>query len=148
MWATDHPTDEPIASRPMSLRLPRWTALLVLPLLVGALLLMHGLDANAGASPVDAAMAHSLIEASPHSHDHPASAGNADRDCDHCTAGHLMAACAAVIATVGAVRLRRSAGLGRLLTVLRRAATGPLPALRDVIHPPEPAWVRLSVMLR
>ena len=93
-------------------------------------------------------MAHSLIEATPHSHDHPASAGHADRDCDHCTAGHLIAACAAVIATVGAVRLRCSAGIGRLLTLVHRAASGPLRALRDVIHPPEPAWVRLSVMLR
>lgn len=127
----------------MSLRLPRWTVLLALPLLVGALLVMHGLDAGAP----DATMAHSPVEAMPHSHDHPAPASPDDRGCDHCLTGHLIAACAAVVATVGAIRLRRSTTVGRLAAAPHRVAARSLRILREVVRPPEPAWVRLGVML-
>lgn len=129
----------------MSLRLPRWTALLALPLLIGALLIMHGLDAKASAN--SATTAHASVEATSHSHGHPAQATSSERGCDHCTAGHLMAACTAVIVTVGAIRLRRSTTLGRLAVAPHRVAAGSLKILRDVVRPPEPAWVRLGVML-
>ncbi|MFP5256524.1 MAG: hypothetical protein ACLGI8_11835 [Acidimicrobiia bacterium] len=62
----------------------RWTALLVLPLLVGALLLMHGLDARAHVdrSPEPAPMA-----AVGHSDAAEPTAGHGAEHCSSCAAG-------------------------------------------------------------
>jgi hypothetical protein len=87
----------------MSTRLPRWTSLLVLPMLVGALLLMHGLDAHAGdTNPVSASTAESVVE-HPHDESTPAEHGH----CPDCLAGHVMAACVAIITAIGGLGLVR-----------------------------------------
>lgn len=121
----------------------RW-ALVALPLLAGAVLLMHGLDSRASERST-AALAQGL------SHEHPGEAEGSHDDghCADCHLGHLMAACVAVFAAVVTF-----AG-GRRLRV-HIAATKPVAAAstwRDRawglrLHPPEPAWVRLAVMQR
>ena len=123
------------------LRLPRWTALLVLPLLVGALLLMHGLDAGATTTGL-----HGTSTAAP-THDHPAEtpAEHHDDGCEACAVGHVMAACVAIVATVVGLRLARRA-TGIRLSSLVDAATDCIRAVRQLLRPPDPAWVRLAVM--
>ena len=135
----------------MPTRLPRWTWLLVLPMLVGALLLMHGLDAGAGDhhSPA-AATAAPAVDA--HAHTEPgvhldASASvPEDGHCLDCLAGHVMAACMAIITTIVGIGLARRRLGGGLITALaatlERAASG----LVESQRPPESAWVRQSVM--
>jgi hypothetical protein len=124
-----------------SLRLPRWTALLALPLLAGALLLMHGLDA--GANTVGHSGA-STVEAT-HAHQGETPAEHHDAGCPGCAVGHVMAACVAIVATVIGLRLaQRSAGTH--LSTLVATATGSLRAARQLLRPPDPAWVRLAVM--
>lgn len=121
-------------------RIPGWTALLVLPLLVGAFLLMHGLDARAGttgATVVAAVPAH--VEQDGHAADHD------DEHCIACAFGHAMAACVAIVATVIGVRLTRRL-VGVRVPTLVDAATRWARAVREVLRPPEPAWVRLAVM--
>lgn len=135
----------------MAARLPRWTWLLVLPMLVGALLLMHGLDAGASAhhGPTVAAQsvdAHSYADAGSH-HDRTTFAASEDGDCSNCLTGDLMAACMAIIVTtivgVGLARHRLGGGLvTALATRLGSAARG----LIESARPPDPAWVWLSVM--
>lgn len=122
------------------LRLPRWTALLVLPLLAGALLLMHGLDAGATTTGPHGASA----VASDHSHHGETPAEHHDAGCEDC-AVHVMAACVAIVATVVGLRLARRAAGTRLSTLVDRA-TGRIRAARQLLRPPEPAWVRLAVM--
>jgi hypothetical protein len=123
------------------LRLPRWTALLVLPLLAGALLLMHGLDAGASTAGL-----HGVAAAAP-THDHRAEtpAEHRDAGCDGCTFGHVMAACVAIAATVVGLRLARR-GTGTRLSTLVASSTGRIRAARQLLRPPDPAWVRLAVM--
>lgn len=123
------------------LRLPRWTALLVLPLLAGALLLMHGLDA--GASATGPAGASAVAPAHRHQGDTPPE--HHDAGCDGCTVGHVMAACVAIVATVVGVRIARRAAGARLSTLVATAAAH-LRAARLLLRPPNPAWVRLAVM--
>lgn len=122
-------------------RLPRWTTLMVLPLLVGAFLLMHGLDARASTNGVAeaAAAAPGHVEQDGQSENHGA------EHCGGCAVGHVMAACVAIIATVVGVRLARRP-LRTLITTLVVAATQWARATREVLRPPEPAWVRLAVM--
>lgn len=122
-------------------RLPRWTTFLVLPLLVGAFLLMHGLDARVGTTGAAeaAATAPGHVEQDAQSNDHGA------EHCGGCAVGHVMAACVAIIVTVVGVRLARRP-IGTLFTTLVVAATGWVRATHDVLRPPEPAWVRLAVM--
>lgn len=117
---------------------PLW-ALLALPVLVGAVLLMHGLDA-------EAAEAH----AAPAATDGPVSDGqhhDGRQRCASCTVGHVAAVCVAVLAgaTALVVATRRSrprgAGVARPLSA----------SLRTRIQPstrPErpPLWVELAVM--
>jgi hypothetical protein len=123
------------------LRLPRWTALLILPLLVGALLLMHGLDAGATTTGLHGASAN----ASTHAHDAEAPADHHGAGCDGCAVAHVMAACVAIVVTVVGLRLaRRAVGL-RLATAVD-TAVGRIRAARQLLRPPDPAWVRLSVM--
>ena len=121
------------------LRLPRWTVLLVLPLLAGALLLMHGLDA--GTHTTAAALAHVDVESDGHGHHTPG--------CESCPGTHhLLAACMAIAATAATLRLARRTGC-RLAIAVRSVVT---PAARfgvrlaELARPPDPGWVRLSVM--
>ena len=123
------------------LRLPRWIALLVPPLLAGALLLVHGLDAGATTTGVHGASA----VASDHTHQSETPAERHGAGCDGCAVGHVMAACAAIVATVVGVRLAQRASAGHVSTVVD-AATGSIRAARQLLRPPEPAWVRLAVM--
>ena len=123
------------------LRLPRWTAVLVLPLLVGALLLMHGLDAGAGATGLHGASA----VAADHSHQGEGPGEHHDGGCDGCAIGHVMAACVAIVATAVGLRVVRRVA-GTRLSTLVAAATGRVRAARQLLRPPDPAWVRLAVM--
>ncbi|MGH9275071.1 MAG: hypothetical protein ACRDZU_10525 [Acidimicrobiales bacterium] len=122
-------------------RLPRWTALLVLPLLVGALLLMHGLDAGATTSGPHGAVA----VASDHSHQDEAPAEHHDAGCDGCAIGHVMAACVAIVATVVGLRIAWRVAGPRLPTFVD-TAIGSARAARQLLRPPDPVWVRLAVM--
>ena len=123
------------------LRLPRWTALLVLPLLAGALLLMHGLDAGATTTELHGASA----AASDHSHQSGAPAEHHGAGCDGCAVGHVMAACVAIVATVVGLRLARRVA-GTRVAALAATATGRIRAARQLLRPPDPAWIRLAVM--
>jgi hypothetical protein len=123
------------------LRLPRWTAVLVLPLLVGALLLMHGLDAG---STTDGLHGASAI-APTHAHQGEAPAEHHDTGCDGCAVSHVMAACVAIVATVVGLRLARRAVGVRVSTLVGSARDG-IRAARQLLRPPDPAWVRLAVM--
>jgi hypothetical protein len=123
------------------LRSSRWTALLILPLLAGALLLMHGLDAGAGANPLREVPA----SASTHAHGGETSTEHHDAGCDGCAAGHVMAACVAIVATVVGLRLARR-GMGIALVPLVDSAVGRVAAARARVRPPDPAWIRLAVM--
>jgi hypothetical protein len=123
------------------LRLPRWTALLVLPLLAGALLLMHGLDAGATTDGL-----HEASAAAPtHSHQGTSPAEHHDPGCDDCAVGHVMAACVAIVATVVGLRVARRDAGGRVSTFVG-STTGRVGAARQLLRPPDPAWVRLAVM--
>jgi hypothetical protein len=123
------------------LRLPRWTALLLLPLLAGALLLMHGLDAGATTDWLHGAP----VAAPTHSHQGDAPAEHHDAGCDGCAVGHVMATCMAIVATVVGLQLARRAVGVRKSMLVGSAADGVRSALQ-VLRPPEPAWVRLAVM--
>lgn len=121
------------------LRLPRWTALLVLSLLAGALLLMHGLDAGGHATA--AVPAH--VDAEGDRHDHGTSG------CESCPGTHhLLAACMAVAATAATLRLARRTrcrfAVARRSFAMQVGRAGS--RLVELARPPDPAWVRLSVM--
>lgn len=123
------------------LRLPRWTALLVLPLLVGALLLMHGLDAGATTTGARGAVA----VASDHSHHGEAPGEHHDGGCDGCAIGHVMAACVAIVVTLVGLRAARRVA-GTRLSILLDTAMHQIRSARQLLRPPDPAWVRLAVM--
>jgi len=121
------------------LRLPRWTVLLVLPLLAGALLLMHGLDAGATTDEL-----HAASGAAPRlAHRGETPAEHHDTGCDSCVFGHVVAACVAVVATVVGLRVARRATGTRMSTLV--SALGRIRAARR-LRPPDPTWVRLAVM--
>lgn len=130
----------------MSSRLPRWTGLLFLPLLIGALLLMHGLDAHAS-EVVPGASASLAASAAPeaHHHDNPVPASD-HHGCVDCLAGHLMAVCAAVITSIATIGLARRLLAGRCLATSVAAVAGRARAVVELVRPPDPAWVRLAVM--
>lgn len=121
------------------LRLSRWTALLVLPLLTGALLLMHGLDADAAPDAVHA----SSVVAPAHHGDTPLE--HHEGGCDGCAGGHIMAACVAVVVTIVGLRATRHTARTRWPMLLEVAA-GPRGAAHQALRPPDPAWIRLAVM--
>ena len=123
------------------LRLPRWTALLVLPLLAGALLLMHGLGAGATTTGLHGPSA----VASDHSHQSATPAEHDDAGCEGCAVGHVMAACVAIVATVVGLRFARRV-IGARVSTLVDTTAGHVRAARRLLRPPEPAWVRLAVM--
>lgn len=117
------------------LRLPRWAALLAVPLLAGAVLIMHGASADTAHA---GARAHEAHSAEAHR--------DADADCTSCVVSHLLVACVAVVTTATAVTAARRHLSGRL-RVLPALAAPRLRRVRDVLlRPPEPAWVRLTVM--
>lgn len=118
---------------------PRWAALAALPLVVAAVLLMHGLDASAGApAPATASAEH-----------HHSAGTDHHGTCDSCPGPHhLVMACVAVVATIGTCRAARRlstrmrAGVPAVRTVATRARS----LLIDAMPPPGPVWVRLSMM--
>lgn len=127
----------------MVVRLPRWTWMLVLPLLAGALLLMHGLDSHAGdAHPVGDSSAPSVVQV--HSHDE--STPGEHEHCLDCWAGHVVAACVAIITAVGGIGLGRRLLARISLAILATALAGRVRGVAELARPPDPAWVRLSVM--
>ena len=117
--------------------------MLVLPMLVGALLLMHGLDAHAGESRHSGTSASAgIVDEHPRDESTPGDHGH----CVDCLAGHVMAVCVAIITAIGGLGMVR-----RLLTRGNLAATAAAVADRvrglvEPARPPDPAWVRLSVM--
>jgi hypothetical protein len=104
---------------------------------------MHGLDAHAGD-------AHAMDEAAPTAamveHEHDGSTPDQHAHCIDCLVGHVMAACVAIITTIGGIGLARRllarAGVPAAPAVLAARLRG----LLEVARPPDPAWVRLSVM--
>jgi hypothetical protein len=127
----------------MPTRLRRWTWLLVLPMLVGALLLMHGLDAQAGDSHHSGTSASAgVVEEHPHDVVTPADHGH----CADCLAGHVMAACVAIIVALGGIGLVRRLLARGGLAAPAAAVAGRARSLVELARPPDPAWVRLSVM--
>jgi hypothetical protein len=121
--------------------LPRWAALAALPVLVGAVLLMHGLDARAGGSVTPVSPVAERHETG-HDHDH-------DRGCDSCPGPHhLLAACLAVVATIGTCRAARhlTTRVRSAIAAARHDASRVGAVLNELVRPPDPAWVRLSVM--
>ena len=127
----------------MPTRLPRWTWSLILLTLVGALLLMHGLDAQAGDTHHSGTSASvGAVEEHPHDVLTPADHGH----CVDCLAGHVMAACVTIITAIGGLGLvRRHLVRGRA-AALAAAVAGRVRGLVELPRPPDPAWVRLSVM--
>ena len=127
----------------MPTRLPRWTWSLVLLTLVGALLLMHGLDAQAGDSHAAGTFASaSVVEEHLHDESTPADHGH----CVDCLAGHVMAACVAIITAMGGVGLVRRIMTRGSLAAPATAVADRVRGLVELARPPDPAWVRLSVM--
>lgn len=121
----------------------RW-ALLALPLLVGALLLMHGLDT--GSTEPGTGTGTGTAHTAAHGHDEAAPDSHDDGHCASCDVAHLMAACVAILATIAtfiaAHRLyTRGTAIRRMTSAQRRRLDW-----RDLLRPPEPAWVRLAVM--
>ena len=117
--------------------------MLVLPMLVGALLLMHGLDAQAGDTHHSATAASAgVVEAHPHDVLTRADHGH----CADCLAGHVMAACVVIITAIGGLGLGRRLLTWRSLMAPAAAVAGRVCALVELARPPDPAWVRLSVM--
>ena len=141
--AERHPDDlgQYRSSSMSPLRFPRWTAALLVPLLAGALLLVHGLDAGATTSG-----SHGAVAGAPeHTHHGDTPSEHHDVDCDSCAVDHVMAACVAIVATVVRLRLARRAVRVRVSTLVALAVGG-IRAARQLLRPPEPAWVRLAVM--
>lgn len=138
-----------------------WPALVVLPVLVGALLLMHGLEgAAASAHPTavqKASHAHAASDGGALAGDRapaaaaalPADAG--EQRCEQCAVHVIAVACMAVVTTVATTlcaRHRKATRAGAPAPSLAGAARA-LPLARSGLwRPPEPAWVRLAVIQR
>lgn len=128
----------PVASRGMRRgAAARGIGLFALPLLVLALLFMHGLSAR----PDAAGSSHGAL-----SHEHGAAPGHHD-DCPDCL-HHLVTTCVAVLSALAIWRLtRRLVGRSpadRELTPDDGAAVWG--TLRPLGRPPDPPWIRLGVM--
>ncbi len=142
-WSDRRP-ERAVRSNPMPVRLPRWTWVLVLPMLVGALLLMHGLDARAGESHASGPAAATAGAGAEHHHDRSAPSEHGTH-CADCMAGHVMVACVAIITAVGVIRAaRRLLAGGRPVSAV--AVVDRVRSLVELARPPDPPWVRLSVM--
>ena len=118
------------------------TALTVI--VAGGLLLMHGLDTHgsqmrpAGVGEVSAVDGHGG-----HGTDH---LDGESSHCDGCMAGAVMAACVAVITGFVSLSLVRGVLGARRSTPTLPSALARLRRAVDVCRPPDPAWIRLSVM--
>jgi hypothetical protein len=126
----------------MPTRLPRWTWLVVLPMVVGALLLMHGLDAHASPAHPAGGSAGAAVDEHPHGQ----SAAGDEGHCSDCVAGHVMAACVAIISAIGGIGLVRSRLTRRSPAATAAAVVVRVRGLAEQARPPDPPWVRLSVM--
>ncbi len=126
----------------MPVRLPRWTWLVVLATLVGGLLWMHGLDAQAGDAHPGAPAAASVVTEHSHHASTPADHGH----CLDCTAGHVMVVCVAILTALGGIAFARRLVARARPAALVAAGAGRLRGLVELARPPDPAWVRLSVM--
>jgi hypothetical protein len=104
---------------------------------------MHGLDAHLGAlhPPEVAAAGH--VDAD---HPHDGSTPTEDGHCADCAAGHMMAACVAIITAIGGFGLVRRFLTRGSLTAPATAMVSQVRALVELAHPPDPVWIRLSVM--
>ena len=134
--ATRTPKGAVSVSAMVSTRRTLWV-LLTLPMLAGAVLLLHGLDAQA-AEAHTAPSSEAASARDGHHHDAP-------DHCASCSIGHLAAACVAIVVTTSALIItsRRKVGARAafttpaLLRVVRRSSTR---------SPRPPAWVELAVM--
>ena len=113
---------------------------LALALLIGGLLLMHGLEASVAGGHGS----HGSEAAALHADDTHHAPSDAAAHCPDCWS-HALAACLAVLAglvTLHVARRRLRAGTGVVLPLaLARARER-----WELWRPPEPAWVRLAVM--
>jgi len=108
-----------------------------LPLLVLALLFMHGLSARPDAAGSSQGAT---------SHEHGATPGHHD-DCPDCL-HHLVTTCVAVLTALAAWRLTRRLADRSPLGVDPGAGDGaPVwRTLKPLGRPPDPAWIRFGVM--
>ena len=118
------------------------TALTVI--VAGGLLLMHGLDTHGSQmQPVAVSEAVAVDGHGGHGVDHHDDDGS---HCEGCMAGAVMAACVAVITVFASWSLiRRVLGASRSTPLLMSGLDRFRRAV-DVFRPPDPAWIRLSVM--
>lgn len=147
MATTQHPTASwfvPIRCIGMIRRRFRFASITVLTLMVaGGLLLMHGLDTH-GSQMHTAAVGEmgALDGHGGHGVDHH------DRDeshCEGCMAG-AVAACVAVMTAFVSWSLIRYGLAARRSTLSLLAVLDRFRRAVDVFRPPDPAWIRLSVM--
>lgn len=116
---------------------------LLAPLVLAGLILMHGLDAGAVQSMVDAG--HEMVA----SHaTHVDEAPSDDHGCDGChLAGHVTAVCVAALVSVALWRIRRVRLHGAVAEQSPPGHHGgagpPTPVPRG-----RPAWLELNVILR
>lgn len=128
-----------VRSTPMPVRLPRWTWWIALPMLVGSLLLMHGLGTHGGdAHPSGTSAASPSAEG--HGH------GRSTSGDDGCVECQVMVSCVAIVTAIGGMGLVR-----RLMARVDPAFPATCAAGRPrtsggMARPPDPAWVQLSVM--
>lgn len=126
-----------------------WAWVLALALLIGAVLLMHGLamvtGEDHGATATQAVSGTDVHAAGEPGAHLEATSSSEDGNCLECVVGHVMAACMAVLTVIAGVGLlRRRLFVGRM-TVLAAVCdwTG---TLVESARSPDPPWVRLSVM--
>lgn len=148
MATTQHPTASwfiPIRCIGMIRRRFRFALITVLILMVaGGLLLMHGLDTHGSQMQRAATGEMSAVDGNGgHGLDHHDGEGS---HCEGCMAGAVMAACVAVITVFASWSLtRRVLGASRSTPLLISGGDRVRRAV-DVFRPPGPVWIRLSVM--
>lgn len=123
----------------------RFAAMTALTVIVaGGLLLMHGLDSHGSQMRPEAVSELSTVDGhGDHGVDHHDDDGSY---CEGCMAGTVMAACVAVITAFASWSLiRRDLG-ARCSTSLLLIGLDRVQRAVDVFRPPDPAWIRLSVM--
>ncbi|MGQ0831363.1 MAG: hypothetical protein ACT4OV_06765 [Microthrixaceae bacterium] len=127
----------------MSPRTPRWIALVLLPLVAGALLLMHGLESGPAGplSDAPAVQTHSSVDPG-HG---PTASTDQGHGCAAC-AQRVMVACVAVVTGLVLFRARGRMLGPRWTTGARRVRSRWSALVERRVPAPDPAWVRLSVM--
>lgn len=126
-----------------------WAWVLALALLIGAVLLMHGLAVVAGehhgatsTAVMSGVGSHAADDLNGHLQ---ATSSSEDGNCLECVVGHVMAACMAVLTVIAGAGLLRYRPFAGRVTVLAAVCdwTG---TLVESARSPDPPWVRLSVM--